>query len=157
MVVKTWGTGVAEEVGKPLPDCGRCRRPDSVNERKAWGCDAPTKKAVFVTSCSRCFGGDPDCADCEDGLIEYHRCPSAVAETFSAKQRRAAGRAVRAYIQLDSRSVLPNAGGFEEQSPQFAQIVDVIDHERGRWERIRYNKRKQDMARTKAKPTSKRR
>lgn len=155
MVAKTWGTSIAEDVGKPLPDCARCRRPDAVNERKAWGCDAPAKRTVFVTGCSRCFGGGHDCPDCTDGLIEYDRCPTAVVESYPMNERRAAGRALRAYVQFDSRGVLPMAGGFEDQSPQFGQVVDVIDHERGRWERIRSEQRKRDMKKPKApaKPT----
>jgi len=157
MVAKAWGTDIAEEVGKPLPDCSRCRRPDAKSERKAWGCDAPAKRTVFVTGCSRCFGGGDDCPDCDDGLIAHDRCPTAVIESYPDTQRRAAGRAIRAYIQLDSRSVLPNAGGFEDQSPQFAQIVDVVDHERGRWERIRSDKRKRDLKRPPPSPAKPRR
>jgi hypothetical protein len=147
MVVKTWGTSIAEEVGKPLPDCSRCRRPDSANERKSWGCDAPAKKAIFTTGCSRCFGGDADCPDCEDGVTYHKRCPTTVMGMESNEMRRSAGRAVRSYMQFDSRGVMPGAGGFEDQSPQFGQICDVIDHERGRLEGQRAEHRNRERKR----------
>ena len=44
---------------------------------------------------------------------------------------------------------MPYAGGFEEQTNQFAQIVDVIDSERGRWDKFLEEKRERDRKRTK--------
>jgi hypothetical protein len=71
---------------------------------------------------------------CEDGEVEHYRCPNAVVEAADPDTRRAAGRALRAYAQYDQRSVLPAAGGYNDQTPQFGQVVDLIDHERGRWQ-----------------------
>lgn len=152
MVVRAYAGPMAQEVGRPLPDCSRCRRPDAANERRDWGCDAEVERVVFTTGCSRCFGADPECPTCEgSGDVEHHRCPNAVVKAAPESVRRAAGRAMRAYAQFDQRSVMPAAGGFEDQTPQFAQVVDLIDHERGRWRKEVDRKREKDRERMKRK------
>jgi len=161
MTVRAYATPLAKEVGKPLPDCSRCRRPDAENERREWGCDEPVERVVFRSGCSRCFGADPECPLCDDGEVEHHECPSAVVRRAPEPLRRAASRAFRAYTQFDQRGVLPGAGGFEEQTPQFGQIVDLIDHERSRWQgdlnRHREKERERIKRKQNVKPSPRRR
>ncbi len=47
---------------------------------------------------------------------------------------------MRAYLQYDSRNVLPASGGWNDQSASFAKCVEVIDAERGWWEQKRQTK-----------------
>ena len=134
MVVRVYAGPMAHEIGRPLPDCSRCRRPDSAKEREAWGCDAAVDDVVFRTGCSACFGYNHDCPRCVDGEVEHHRCPTAVIESAPDGVRRAAGRAMRAYTQFDQRGVLPSGGGYNDQTPHFMQVVELVDHERSRWQ-----------------------
>lgn len=41
------------------------------------------------------------------------------------------------YSQYDARNVLPALGGWIEQSPSFLALIQTVDTERGRWERVR--------------------
>ena len=135
MAAKTWGVPISREIGKSTPDCGRCRRPEAKAQRISWGCDAPVERSVFTTGCSTCFGSNPDCKACDDGVVHHKQCHSAVINSYDASTRRSASRAQQAYIQFIDRGVLPYTGGYMEQAPQFHRIVELIDHERGRFEK----------------------
>lgn len=45
--------------------------------------------------------------------------------------------AMSAYVAYDSHGVLPDPGGWMDQSCQFVGLVRIVNSERGRWERIR--------------------
>ena len=57
---------------------------------------------------------------------------------------------MRAYSHYDRRNVLPVAGAWLDQSRSFLAGVDLIDAERGFWERIRNDHDMREMERTKA-------
>ena len=118
MVVRAYAPPLAKEVGTRLPDCSLCRRPENRRDREAWGCDAPADRTVFTTGCSRCFGADPECPTCDDGVVSYDSCPTSVIQAAPQATQRGAAMAFNAYQQFDERGVLPSAGGMLDQTPQ---------------------------------------
>ena len=140
MAARIWGAHTAERIGRSgaFPDCARCRRPgpEGRAKREKWGCDAPAERAVFTTGCSTCYGHDPECSRCEDGVIEHHRCPTALLQEADPATQGAASRAFGAYIAWDAHGVPPFSGGWMEQSAAFHQVCSVVGDERGRYNQI---------------------
>lgn len=132
-------------LGKTFPDCTVCHRPGYEKQRESWGCDAPAPSPVFAVGCSVCAGQLPDCEECNGtGEVQVHRCPTALLK----EDDEAAARVVtlmRAYIQYDTRHTLPCSGaGFMEHPVSFCAGVEIVDHERGRWDRMRDEARERD-------------
>lgn len=101
-----------------------------------WGCDGPVAQPVFVTSCSACAGGNPDCAKCGGkGEVPHYRCPGRLLEEAGALGGEAAA-AFRVWQQYDARNALPVAGGLLDQAAPFVAACEVLDFERG-WHRSR--------------------
>jgi hypothetical protein len=65
------------------------------------------------------------------------RCPGSVIGDADQVTRSRVQVAMRHYMQLDAHGVLPERGGWLDQSPSFAAFCSVVDQERGRWERVR--------------------
>jgi len=150
-VAQGWGAPIAKACGMPFPDCNRCRRPESEELRKAWGCDAPTGRVVWRSSCPRCADAGVDCERCGgSGTAEHHRCPSAMLRKTPQYLQVKIDLLMRAYSHYDRRNVLPVAGAWLDQSRSFLAGVDLIDAERGFWERIRNDHDMREMERTKA-------
>lgn len=84
----------------------------------------------FRISCSRCLGTRDDCARCSGtGLVWIEEKPSSY-----IGQRRDVWHFMDAYIQLHSRQILPQEGGWLDQSAAFVDAVRIADQERGRLE-----------------------
>lgn len=94
-------------------------------ERVTWGCDAPADLAVFVTTCPRCAGRDPDCPSCRgDGTVDVHRCPSMAAAGCDDF--------LEAYCERVRCDTWPAPGGLWEQSAFFVAACRLADGERHR-------------------------
>jgi hypothetical protein len=61
---------------------------------------------------------------------------------------------MRAYSHYDRRNVLPAAGAWLDQSRSFLCGVDLIDSERGYWDKIRTEHEWREMERSKKVPLS---
>lgn len=151
-VAQGWGSAVSQACRRPFPDCTRCRRPGSVNIRESWGCDAPSRRVVWSSSCPSCTGGDPDCTRCEGrGEVDYNRCPSSIISEAPPGLRMSLDLLMRAYSHYDRRNVLPAQGAWLDQSRSFLLAVDLIDAERGWWERILSDFQEREAKRAQAK------
>ena len=150
-VAQGWGAATAKVCGKPFPDCGRCRRPGSEELRKSWGCDEESNREVWESSCPRCADTNSECERCEGtGVVAYHRCPSAMLRETPQYLQVKIDLLMRAYSHYDRRNVLPVAGAWLDQSRSFLSCVDLIDAERGFWDRIRNDHDMREMERAKA-------
>ena len=115
--------------------------------RKAWGCDGPAPFPVFEVTCSACAGGmslevGDKCGACNGlGTVWFDRCPTSVLRNIPLSYRATVETAIRAYIQYDTRHVMPSSGGYVEQTAYFGAVVDIIDSERGRLDEIVNDKR----------------
>ena len=118
--------------------------------RVAWGCDAPAAAAVFTVTCSSCNGGlglspEETCPTCNgEGEVEFHRCPNAVRREHAGAGVTWLDAALRAYVQFDTRNVMPGGGGYSDQTALFGAVVDIIDAERGRLETMLHAKRQRE-------------
>lgn len=139
MAARVWGGSTAKRLESPFPDCGACLRPEKAQARKRWGCDNKSEYPVFDHTCSVCNGAgylsvDAPCSECEGvGMIVQYRCPTAILRAASVEVSRGIEAVVRAYIEYDSRNVLPFSGGFAEQSAAFAACCAILDSERGHY------------------------
>jgi hypothetical protein len=130
-VAQVWGAPVARTAKMNFPDCEKCRDPDL---RVQWGCDSPSERCVFRTTCSVCNGGG--CGGCEEGYVEHHRCPTAILREAAADLP-ALRTALSAYSLFSEHGVLPRPDrGLHLQSAQFVQACDVFGGERARWQRV---------------------
>lgn len=146
--MRIWGAPVLRDLGQSTPDCSKCRRPEHVKSREVWGCDAPAEQPVFEIGCSSCDGGDPECDACDgSGAVWIYQCPTSYIRRHAPVGQAVAwlDSVVRAYIQYDSRNVLPAAGGYADQSASFGRCVDLIDSERGRYEEMRAAKQRREQ------------
>lgn len=85
------------------------------------------------------------CPECGDtGEHDYFQCPAAILKQQSPWERTSTDIAIRAYIQYDTRGVLPVLGGYVQQSSFFGTLVDLIDSERGRYEELLADKTERD-------------
>ena len=125
-------------IGSDFPDCARCRSKGKAQLREKWGCDAnSTKVASWWMGCD-CAGTNPDCPRCKGkGTVAMKRCPSSMLESSSDSTISSLIMAMTLYNQYDARQVLPAPGGWLEQSPCFLALVQTVDGERGRWEKLR--------------------
>lgn len=124
------------ECGKGFPDCERCQENPTL--RALWGCEEPAERPVFDVTCSRCGGADDSCKDCTgSGLFSFRTCPRRAIEEAGPSVGRNLNGVLRAYVQLDSRQVMPAPGGLYDQAEGFLRAVEIIDAERGRYERMR--------------------
>lgn len=124
-----------------MPDCGKCRGPASAVLRPLWGCDGPACHAgepvdVFDVTCSWCLNVPEkraQCLECKGtGAINHNRCPMALLR--ENEDGDAVQMWMRTYALFDQRGVLPDDGGWEDQSALFVRFVHIVDHERSQWE-----------------------
>jgi hypothetical protein len=149
-VAQGWGAATAKACGKPFPDCDRCRRAGSEELRKSWGCDSPSNRTVWESTCPRCAGTDSDCVRCEGkGTVGYNRCPASMIKEAHPAQQIHIDLLLRAYSHYDRRNVMPVAGAWLDQSRSFLSGVDLIDAERGYWEGLHREHNEREMERTK--------
>ena len=147
-VAQGWGSAVAKACKQPFPDCSRCRRPESLNQRVSWGCDEEAERDVWESSCPRCAGTDTGCARCDGaGEVTYRRCPSAIVREAPMGMQVQLDLLMRAYSHYDRRNVLPSQGAWLDQSRSFLAGVDLIDAERGYWDQIRIDHEQREMDR----------
>ncbi|MGA1609020.1 MAG: hypothetical protein ACO4CT_18695 [Planctomycetota bacterium] len=112
----------------------------------SWGCDEPATRPVFDIGCNRCLGSDADCELCGGiNRVPQYECPTAQMAKANPLDRMSVDLLMRSYIQLDSRSVLPVAGGFLEQTRGFAAACEIIDSERARIEQIKAEAREREQ------------
>ena len=150
-VAQGWGAAVARACDQPFPDCGRCRRPGNDLLRVSWGCDAEANREVWESSCPLCAGSGDDCARCGGrGEVAHRRCPSAMIREASPSLQVQLDLLMRAYSHYDRRNVLPVTGAWLDQSRSFLAGVDLIDAERGYWDRIYHAHHEREMKRAKA-------
>ena len=150
-VARSWGAGVAKACKQPFPDCSRCRRPQNKVLREAWGCDAPAQRVVWESSCSRCYGNDPDCKKCEGrGEVGHYQCPTAIIKNSSASTQLHLDLLMRSYHHYDARNVLPVSGAWLDQSRSFLVCVDLIDSEVGHWEQLMHEHHEREAKRAEA-------
>lgn len=146
-----WGAAIAESCDKPFPTCKRCRRPDSSELRKSWGCDEEAPRDVWSAPCPRCQGlGDPTCSRCDGvGEVAYRRCPSSMVNEAPPWFRVQLDLLMRSYSHYDRRNVLPAQGAWLDQSRSFLSGIDMIDSERSHWEylRIEHDRKEQERSR----------
>ena len=76
------------------------------------------------------------CAECEGGVIEHKRCPTALLGAAEPRMLAQVGRAFSAYLVFEGHNALPAAGGWLDQTVSFHQVCAVVDNERGRYNRI---------------------
>ena len=151
-VAQGWGAATAKACGKPFPDCTRCRRPGSQELRKSWGCDEPSSRTVWESSCPRCSGTDSECERCGgEGTVGHNRCPAAMMQGCHPAQQVHVDLLLRAYSHYDRRNVLPVSGAWMDQSRSFLAGVDLIDAERAFWDGIHRDHHDQEMERNKMK------
>ena len=119
--------------------------------RIAWGCDAPAAGPVFEVTCSACSGAgyaegsDGACAACNgSGLFKFDRCPSAALGETPLWERASLDHLLRSYLQFDSRHVMPEVGGYSDQSAYWCTAVDLIDSERGRLDALLEDKQERE-------------
>ena len=140
---------MARACKQPFPDCARCRRPESAQLRVSWGCDAEAPRDVWESSCPRCMGSGVDCALCDStGEVAHRRCPSSMISEAPLGLRVQLDLLMRAYSHYDRRNVLPSEGAWLDQSRSFLAGVDVIDAERGHWDKIRVEHEQREMKRS---------
>jgi len=112
--------------GKLQASCKVCRRSDSVELRKAWGCDADAPAPIFEDDCVRCGGSDPDCGRCDGhGTERALRCPFAVVTNISAR--------IIDYVGVVEAGFLPVEGGWEDQSATFTRAVRFAAGKKAEW------------------------
>jgi hypothetical protein len=131
----SWGREA--DPNKPMPDCTRCRKPGMEMTRERWGCDAPAKYPVFTISCSKCSGNDPKCECGGTDRAPVFRCPTATLSSAHPEVMLGVKQFMRAYAFLESRQILPAAGGLNDQSLSFVQACEIVDAERGLFDKIR--------------------
>ena len=149
-VAQGWGSAVAKACKQPFPDCSRCRRPESKEQRVSWGCDAEAPRAVWESSCHRCTSGDPECALCSgSGQVPRLRCPSSMVAEAPVGMRLHLDLLMRAYSHYDRRNVLPSRGAWLDQSRSFLAGVDLIDAERAYWDSMRIEHDQLELERSK--------
>ena len=144
-MAQVWGKPTADAIGRPFPDCARCRLEGSEELRELWGCDASSERPVFQVGCSACHGADYACPSCEGrGTIDLYRCPTGFLSAAGILTRNKIDLLMRAYHHYDSRHVLPAEGGWLDQTRSFVLGVEIIDAEKGRLERLRTDKEHRD-------------
>lgn len=107
--------------------------PSGESERRYFGCDGPTGQ-WFVP----CWGkpcGD-ECETCGgEGIITFSRCPlgGITPEEFALFD---------AWAFLNKHGILPEAGGYWDQSGVFVEAAKILDAESARWDRIKESESK---------------
>lgn len=114
-----------KRLGRPFPDCSRCRNEGMEVSRKLWGCDEPADRPVFEVLAHE--GGDE--------LQPFFRCPTAVmSEGYHRGDLIGVGAVIRCYAQYLAHNVLPASGGYADQSSSWGHAVEILDSERCRYE-----------------------
>ena len=120
-----------------FPDCDRCRAPENERLRRFWGCDEPSERASWWSTCTLCAGTRYDCPRCEGTNREgHHRCPTAVLNDAPVSQKIHVDLLMRAYSALDRRHILPASGAWLDQSRSFLAAVEIIDAEKAYWDGV---------------------
>lgn len=113
--------------------------PEQLSYRKANGCDGPcgkTKRERPRITCGRCGGAGAglvdgrkvECGRCRgEGSIKLTRCPSFYEEAWQEEF-------FEAYSFLES-GILPDAGGFQDQTADFVQVVRAIRDQKAECDR----------------------
>ena len=154
-VAQSWGASIAKACKQPFPDCTRCRRPQNEALRLGWGCDAPAPTIVWESTCPKCAGTDPTCERCDgSGEVGYNECPNAVMRRADTGTQVHLDLLMRSYNHYDSRNVLPVVGAWLDQSRSFLACIDLIDSEKGYWERIRQDYTDREMQRAESARTA---
>jgi hypothetical protein len=134
--VQLWGAPIAEEIGDALPDCAKCRKPEFAELRVTWGCDRPAEDPVFSITCSKCDPDDPDpdCAKCDGtGAIKHYRC---MTKTIAEGDSAACWGFIRSFQMMEGNGILPDSGGWYDQTSMFADACSILRAERNQWQRI---------------------
>lgn len=128
--------------GEDMPSCPACVRGGEIL-RDRWGCDRKAPAPVYATTCPRCAGFDEGCPEPDideetgensggcggSGEAWQYRCPS-------SQVRADVWDVVRSYSLIES-GMLPDEGGFYDQSAAFVDAVSVIGGERAKIEEER--------------------
>ncbi len=105
--------------------CGAatCGAPGAEQLRRDWGCDEPAPNPTIEIACPRCSGHDPDCPRCVRGIRRLYRCGQFYLNGV--------GDVLRAYSMVEL-GILPDPGGWVDQSAALIDAFDLIRAERGR-------------------------
>lgn len=108
--------------------CTECRKEGSEEQRKAWGCDAPTEAPQFTLEpCPICRGEDDECPDCGgSGRLDVYRCPFALIEPRHTEICQA--------VEFLEVGILPGAGGWADQPATFVDALILCQHERASYQ-----------------------
>lgn len=132
-VAQVWGAPVARTIKMNFPDCTKCRDPSMSELRQQWGCDAPSDRVVFRTTCDVCDG--VGCDACDEGMMDRHRCPTAILREQAAEIP-CLRRVLSAYSLFSEHGVMPRPDrGLHLQASQFVEACEVFGAERARWQR----------------------
>jgi len=147
-VARGYGVSVSKACEDSLfPDCDRCRAPDNKRQREFWGCDEPSERPSWWSTCTLCAGTRHDCPRCEGTNREgHHRCPSSIIEEAPVGVKIHVDLLMRAYSALDKRNILPVQGAWLDQSRSFLAAVEVIDAEKGYWDGVLHEHQQRKMA-----------
>lgn len=116
---------VHESLDPDAPDCRRCRGRGSAALRERWGCDAPAPRPVSVVTCTECGGQSPSCATCEGtGREEVYRCAASLREGD-----RLVGDFLGAWSAWRAHGLLPDGGGYADQTRGFVRLQTLADAE----------------------------
>lgn len=103
---------------------------------------------MWSSPCPFCHGSEEECDKCGgSGSVLYNRCPnSMVAEAPKATQLKL-DLLMRAYHHYDTRNVLPSEGAWLDQSRSFLMCVEIIDAERGYWDKVLHEHQQREAER----------
>jgi hypothetical protein len=108
-------------------NCEQCHEPCN---RERWGCDSEaTEPVVELSPCPACSGAREACWLCDGtNSLTYHRCPNVLVTKRELDLVRAAA--------MVEQGVLPDPGGWLQQSAPFVAAYPIIVHEIRRWQDV---------------------